>query len=270
MILFASVFLQEAKRKAEIAQDKEKQERIDALVNDLLKASREKGLKAKEADAWTSRPLMLTFLPLGKKGESASVREGENEYIVLKLTSLFQGEGGVKVVEREILDKILQELKLSTTQLVDQETALKVGRILAARLIGTGSIVHMGSQTMLTLKFVETETTRVISAFSESIDQSNMDAVMKKIAQETISKLKKEFPLRGKITSIEGDTVTINIGSDEGIRKGLLMRVLGKGEGKEMGFVEITSVSPSQSQAKVIKKIRALAPGLKVEEQVEG
>ena len=265
---FASVFLKEAQRKVAITRDKEKQERIDALVNDLLKASREKGIKAKDTDTWTSRPMMLTFLPLERKGALASVREGESEYIVLKLTSLFQGEGGVKVVEREILDKILQELKLSTTQLVDQETSLKVGRILAARLIGTGSISQMGSQTMLTLKLIETETTRVIAAFSESIDQSKMDAVMKKIAQETISKLKQEYPLRGKITSIEGDTVTINIGSDEGIRKGLLMRALGKEKGEEMGFLEITSISPSQSQAKVIKKIRALTPALRVEEQI--
>jgi len=121
---------------------------------------------------------------------------------------------------------------------------------------------------MLTLKLIETETTRVIAAFSESIDQSKMDAVMKKIAQETISKLKQEYPLRGKITSIEGDTVTINIGSDEGIRKGLLMRALGKEKGEEMGFLEITSISPSQSQAKVIKKIRALTPALRVEEQI--
>jgi len=200
----------------------------------------------------------------------ASVREGESEYIVLKLTSLLQAEGGMKVVEREILDKILEELKLSSTALVDQQTALKVGRVVSARLIGTGTISQMGSQTMLTLKLIETETTSVIAAFSESIDQSKMDAVMKKIAQGTISKIKKEYPLRGKITAVEKDTVTINIGSDGGVRKGLFVRVFGKEQGEEVGFLEITSVTPSQSQAKVVKKARALVPGLKVEEQIEG
>ncbi|HUT84807.1 MAG TPA: CsgG/HfaB family protein, partial [Thermodesulfobacteriota bacterium] len=178
--------------------------------------------------------------------------------------------GGIKVVEREILDKLLQELKLSTTQLVDQETSLKVGRILAARMIGTGSIVQMGAKSMLALKFIETETTRVIAAFSESIDQPDMDALMKEISQEIIAKLRKEYPLRGKITSIEGDTVSINIGSDEGIRKGLSMRILGRDKEEEMGFIEITSVNPSQSQAKVIKKIKDLVPGARIEELIEG
>ena len=268
---FASVFLKEAKRKVGIAHDRERQEKIDALVQDLLKASREKGMRPKETDTWTSRPLTLTFFPLERKGGLASSREGEEEYIVLELTSSLQSEGGIKVVEREILDKLLQELKLSTTKLVDQETSLKVGRILAARMIGTGSIVQMGSKSMLTLKFIETETTRVIVAFSKGIEQSkDMDALMKKIAQETISKLKKEYPLRGKITSIEGDKVTINIGSDEGVRKGLSMRILGKNKEEEMGFIEITSVNPSQSQAKVIKKIKDLVPGARIEELIEG
>jgi tetratricopeptide (TPR) repeat protein len=267
---FASVFLKEAQRKSEIARDKERQERINALVSDLLKASRQKGLKAKKMDTWTSRPLMLTFLPLERKGALASVREGESEYIALKLTSLLQAEEGVKIVEREILDKILEELKLSTAELTDQQTALKVGRILAARLMWTGSIAQMGTQTMLALKMIETETTRVLAAFTESIDQSNRDAIIKKVAQEAISKLKKEYPLRGRITSIEGDTITINIGSDEGVRKGLLMRVLGKEKGEEMGFIEITSVNLSQSQAKVVKKVRTLVPGARTEEQIEG
>jgi tetratricopeptide (TPR) repeat protein len=267
---FASVFLKEAKRKVGIAHDRERQEKIDALVQDLLKASREKGMRPKETDTWTSRPLTLTFFPLERKGGLASSREGEEEYIVLKLTSSLQSEGGIKVVEREILDKLLQELKLSTTQLVDQETSLKVGRILAARMIGTGSIVQMGSKSMLTLKFIETETTRVIAAFSESIDQQNMDAVIKKISQEAISRLKREYPLRGKITFIEGDRVTINIGSDEGIRKGLSMRILGRDKEEEMGFIEITSVNPSQSQAKVIKKVKDLVAGARIEELIEG
>jgi hypothetical protein len=239
-------------------------------VQDLLKASREKGMRPKETDRWTSHPLTLTFIPLEKKGEVAPLREGENEYIVLKLTSLLQAEGGIKVVEREILDKLLQELKLSTTKLVDQETSLKVGRILAARMIGTGSIVQMGSKSMLTLKFIETETTRVIVAFSKGIEQSkDMDALMKKIAQETISKLKKEYPLRGKITSIDGDKVTINIGSDQGMRKGLSLRVLGKTM-EETGLIEVVSVNPGHAQAKVIKKVRDLVPGARIEELIEG
>jgi class 3 adenylate cyclase/tetratricopeptide (TPR) repeat protein len=266
----ASVLFKEAKKRGEIAKDKDKQDRIDALVDDLLKASKEKGMTKKEADSWTSHPLTLTFLPLEMKGGLASLREGEDESIILRLTSSLQAEGKVKVVEREILDKLLEELKLSTTELVDQVTALKVGRILAARLIGTGSIAQIGSKTLLTLKLIETETTKVMVALSGDLDTTkDPDALIKKISREIISKLKKEYPLRGKIIFLEGDTVTMNIGSDEGVTKGLKMLVLISKPPKEKGemaVVEVISVSPSDCQAKVIKKGVSLAVGSKLEE----
>jgi len=271
---FASVFLKEVKRKAEIAQDKERQERINALVNDLLKASREKSVKAKEADTWTSRPLTITFLGLERKGGLGPLREGMDEYILLRLTSSLQAEGRIKVVEREILDKLLEELNLSTTRLIDEESALKVGRILAARLIGIGSISQLGQKSLLTLKFIETETTKIIMAILEGIDNpKDLDTLIEKVSKEATLRIKKEYPLRGKITSIEGDRLTINIGSDEGMKKGLKMRILSNTismrEG-DIGLIEVTSGTPSHSQAKVIKKARGLVAGSRVEELIEG
>jgi tetratricopeptide (TPR) repeat protein len=264
------VLFKETKRKVEVAKDKDKQERINALVDELLKASRGKGLRTKEKDTWTSRPLTLTFLSLERRGGLASLREGMDAYITLRLTSALQAEGRVKVVEREILDKLLEELKLSTTQLVDQESALKVGRILAARLIGTGSITQLGSKIILTLKFIETETTQVVAAFSESFDNSkDLDSIINKVSRETIANLKKEYPLRGKIISSEGDTVTMNLGSDEGVTKGLKMRIftgITPMEKREIGLVEVTSVNPSNCKAKVVEKERGLFAGSKVEE----
>ena len=48
------------------------------------------------------------------------------------------------------------------------------------------------------------------------------------------------------------------------------MRILGKEKGEEIGFIEIISVNSSQSQAEVIKKLKDLTPGLKVEESIGG
>jgi hypothetical protein len=41
----------------------------------------------------------------------------------------------VAIVEREVLHKVLTELKLSVSDIVDSQTALRPGRILAARLL---------------------------------------------------------------------------------------------------------------------------------------
>jgi hypothetical protein len=180
----------------------------------------------------------------------------------------------MKVVERDILDKVLQELRLSTTKLIDEQSALTVGRILAARLIGIGSISGVDSQRLLTLRCIETETTRIRVVFSESLNnQKNLDVLIDKAAKEIIAKLKQEYPLRGKITSMEGEIVTVNIGGDAGVKKGLTMRVLTKqpaATAGDIGLIEVISVSPSTSQAKVVKKTGNLVTGSRVEELNEG
>ena len=56
------------------------------------------------------------------------MREGEDEFFQLKVNGLLQESGRVQVVERELLDKLLEELKLSTTDLVDPQKALAGGK----------------------------------------------------------------------------------------------------------------------------------------------
>ena len=63
---------------------------------------------------------------------------------VLSLTQALRASGRVTVVEREVLDKVLAELKLSATDIVNAPQALRRGKILAARLLATGSLSRFG------------------------------------------------------------------------------------------------------------------------------
>ena len=176
------------------------------------------------------------------------------------------------MVEREVLDKLLQELKLGSTSLADETSALQVGKILAARLIGTGALSQMGEKGLFSLKLIETETTRVISVLSEEIENGKgVDVLVGKAAAEMLSRIRKEYPLRGKIISLADNSVTINVGSDVGIKKGLTMRILGSRQaGEEAGIIEIVSVAPSSAQGRVIKTTKRPVAGLRVEELDEG
>ena len=126
--------------------DKERQERIDKLVADLIKGfDKQKEISTQyPKDEWTSKPLTISILDVKRKGVSF-LREGEDEFITYQISEKFMENPRIKVVERAILDKLLEELKLGSSELADKKTAIKVGRILGARLILTGTLINSGN-----------------------------------------------------------------------------------------------------------------------------
>ena len=276
----AVVLLEEALHKKRLAEDKEKSQRIDALVAELIKAyqkKKETGSVAEE-DKWTSKPLTLSFLNFKQKG-MPSTRDGEDEYLLLKLTSELQKEGNIQIVERALLDKLLEELKLSSSDLADPALALKVGRIAAARLIATGSINRYGKDVQVSLRLIETETTAIKVTVMEAAEKgTGVNVLSEKVAKRIMEKLKIQYPLRGKIISLGGEKLMLNIGADQGVTSGVTMKVLAEvkpvqlegrlivPKGREVGKIEITSVESSLAYAKILEKDGDIQVGFKVEE----
>ena len=156
----SAALLQEVERRERATQDREKQERIDQLVASLLQAQKEGKPSTEQGDGWTSPPLTLALLPVHTQG-TPSPRAGEEDVLILKFVDALQATGRIIVLERDILDKLLAELKLGASELVDPQVALRVGRILAARLLATGTLTRRGMEAQLSLRVVETETTRL-------------------------------------------------------------------------------------------------------------
>ncbi len=267
-------------RQSELA-DQERKKRIDTLVGELAQRYREGKFAGPaagpEEDAWTSRPLALSFVPFKVTG-SFALRDGTEDFLLLQLTDLLQESGRVTIVERMMLDDLLQELSLGSSELADPATALKLGKVLGARLVATGSIARRAGRSLVSLRLVETETTAVMGAFSARIDLDDMSSVSKLAARMT-DKIEAEFPLRGLVAESKGDgTVVLNVGSRQGVTTGLLMKVIADGEpvtvrgkvvghsAEEIGFLEITSVDKDFSFGKVLKTSRAVEEKMKVEE----
>jgi tetratricopeptide (TPR) repeat protein len=267
-------------RQSELA-DQERKKRVDTLVGELAQRYREGKFSGAgagpEEDAWTSRPLALSFLPFKTAG-TLGLRDGTEDFLLLQLTDLLQESGRVTVVERMILDDLLQALSLASSELADQATALKLGKVLGARLVATGSIARRAGRSLVSLRLVETETTAVMGAFSAKLDPDDMSSV-EKLAARMTEKIEAEFPLRGLVSESKGDgTVVLNVGSRQGVTAGLLMKVIADGEpvtvrgkvvgraAEEIGFLEITSVDKDFSFGKVLKTSRAVEEEMKVEE----
>jgi TolB-like protein len=77
--------------------------------------------------------------------------------------------GGLDIVERAMLDRIIGELKLSQTGLIDPETAKKVGKIAGVDAVVTGSITDLQSYVALNCRLIDAQTGRIFAAAQTKI-----------------------------------------------------------------------------------------------------
>jgi TolB-like protein len=68
------------------------------------------------------------------------------------------------LVEREDLQKVLDELKLSRTGLIRSEQATAVGQLTGAKILVTGSVIQVDKSVYVVAKIIGTETSRVLGA----------------------------------------------------------------------------------------------------------
>src|SRR5262245_48339518 len=94
------------------------------------------------------------------KGDYDVLRKGLADMIVTDLVAW----DGVAVVEREKLEAVLGELKLQQTKAFDAASTAKVGKVLGATYLLTGSLVMAGSELSLEAKLITTQDSTVALA----------------------------------------------------------------------------------------------------------
>jgi len=85
------------------------------------------------------------------------------------LTTAIVNTGQFNVVERSRLGAILNELKLELSGLTDSNQASKVGKLLNADIILTGSVSDMGGYWNANLRLVNTSTSVILVAINDKI-----------------------------------------------------------------------------------------------------
>ncbi|MCX5764336.1 MAG: hypothetical protein NTU67_06865 [Gemmatimonadetes bacterium] len=68
----------------------------------------------------------------------------------------------IRVVERDQMNKIMEEQKLSANGAVDPSTVIKLGKIIAAKYMLTGAYITMGNSLVLTMKAFSVETSEIV------------------------------------------------------------------------------------------------------------
>ena len=242
-----SALTNETRKRAMLARDQKKQERIDRTVKELLESMKSPPASALPFDGWTSLPLTMWVMDFEVQGYS--VQQGQERLLASGITGQLLQHSRARLVERELLDKLVDELKIGTTRLIDQRAVLSLGKILAARLIVFGRMVYSGPQVQVSMRLIETETGRIAAAANELFGSAVPASLLaEKLSKNLLEKLEKLYPIRGKILEVKGDEIRLNIGEMVGVRIGQQFRVL-----DEDATLEVISIQQNASLAKIVK-----------------
>lgn len=155
--------------------------------------------------------LSLTVLPFEQRGVVLEKSVAFQDNLVDSLVD----RDRFRVVEREKLESILQEQKLSRTQLIDKDTALKLGKLVAAQSIITGSIIETRSGIEVVGRVIDTETSDILATEDVYGEIKDLPA-LRKLAQGMAVKFHQEFPLLdGLVIEQKGKHIFTDLGQDK-------------------------------------------------------
>jgi tetratricopeptide (TPR) repeat protein len=280
--IYASAFARQAQDMLTLQKDAQKSERIDRLVKELAERYRaQKKTASKDQDEWTSRPMILAFVDFQEKG-ALTERDGFSTVLTLQLTEFLNQSKRVQVVERALIDKLLQELNIGSSELADPQTALKLGKVLAAKLIGTGSLLNLPNGTSMTMRLIDTETTSIPMVMNRDLGPpTGVEKDLYQLNREILKTVISKYPLRGYVVKLAGDRVLLNLGANQGMVMGTKFDVLeeaqaiqykGKklqGSAQTIGQLEVVDVQPDLSYARILNKERTLKTDDKIQENME-
>lgn len=204
--------------------------------------------------------LSLSVLPFEQNGALSEASLSFQERLIESLVN----QNRFRVVERAKLDVILQEQKLSSTELVDKSTALRLGKLVAAQCIVTGSIVETGTGTEIVARLVDTETSEILAS-EDVYDEVRDPAGLRGLADGMAAKFHRDFPLLdGLVLQQRGDAIFTDLGQDkvqlnrrlivfkeEPLKHPVTGKVLGS-DNVIVGRARVSQVMPEMSKANLL------------------
>jgi tetratricopeptide (TPR) repeat protein len=278
---FAAVLSKRAQERLLLQNDADQKKRIDKLVKELAERYRSRkkaGLKVE--DPWTSRPMILSFVDFQEKGGLAE-RDGFKTVLIAQLQDRINSSGRAQVVERVIVERLLEELNLGSSEMADPETSLRLGKVLAAKIIGTGSFYHLPGGTLLNMRLIDTETSAIPKVVTRQFNLgASLDKEIFNLNREIIKTIILKYPLRGYVVQTSGDTILINLGSKQGVVLGTRFDVLEDQEPieykgkllqsapKSVAQIEVNQVEPDLCHARIVKQESEIHRDDKVQEKI--
>jgi TolB-like protein/tetratricopeptide (TPR) repeat protein len=205
----------------------------------------------------------LAVLPFEVKGEPGMASELVYDNLI---DALVDQERFHIVTRGNELEAVLREQKLSQTDLVDKNTAVRVGKLVAAETILMGTVRETSDAIEIYARLINTES----SSIMETKDVFSQDKSLPQLQYMTNGlalKLKHSFPLiEGMVIKVKGNEIYADFGSFNRIKKEMRFIVFQIGEvikhpltgkvlgsdTKELGVATVVNVFEDMSVGKLI------------------
>jgi TolB-like protein len=230
------------------------------------------------ADFKKTKIAVLDFQLQGMKQDSSDMGKIVAEWLITALVK----EGRFDVIERRLLAKVIEEQKIGASGIVDESSASKLGKVLGAKIVITGSVMQFQNMMEVNARIIEVESSSIMAA--ESVKSTNA-AKLEDLVVQMADRIIKDFPLEGYIVQRDNKSVIIDLGKRAGVKRGMRFIVYREGdvikhpktgeildiERIETGSLEIQDVKTKMSNAVIVAEIapNAIASGQLVKSTVE-
>ncbi len=162
--------------------------------------------------------------------ESAKSAEPVADYIQTHLSGAFVNQRRFNVLERQELERLFEEQRISQEKVFDQETAVRLGRMMAAEAIVMGDIFSTETSVEVVARLVDTESSLILAEKDIYWEGANRSGLRESLEGLGL-KFKQHFPLcEGRILRRQSDQVIINLGADQAIFQGMRFVVFNEAE----------------------------------------
>lgn len=128
----------------------------------------------------------FTGFMLGEAGNSVAVGKALSAMLVTE----FSGREGLRVLERQNMQAILQEQRLALSGRVDESSAVEIGKMLGVQYVLLGQVSALGQQLRVDIRAVEVETTEVLAVMKKNDRTDALLDVVVWVADEFSQKLR--------------------------------------------------------------------------------
>jgi len=210
------------------------------------------------------RKTKIAVLDFQLQGEGFETKDMGTIVAEWFITALVKA-GRFEVIERGMIQKLLDEQKLSMSGIVDETTATKIGKVLGVKTIISGSVMKLQSVIEINARIIDVETASIVAA--ENV-KSTAAVRLQDLVVQMSEKIIKNFPLEGYIVNKTDSNVTIDLGRLAGVKESMEFSVYKEGkiikhpktgaiidvQRIETGKIVVTNVREKISEGKILQE----------------
>ena len=147
---------------------------LNQYAKDEISKNKMSNIKTK-IDIWwnkRARKVAVTNLLIVKPLTTENLNGVTEDILISKLEFHFSKHKKCSLVERKELKKAMNELKFNSSNLINQETAISIGKLTAAEFIVSGKVYKLSDKITISIKMMNISTGEIASIAEISLDNN--------------------------------------------------------------------------------------------------